>query len=60
MFPRGTKIEKDFDGTNYLGEVTAINPEARTYTVYYEEDNTEEELSHVKIGKLLHKDEMKK
>ena len=60
MFPLGTKIDKDFDGTNYLGEVTAIQPEARKYTVYYEEDNTEEELSHYNISKFLHKDEMKK
>ena len=60
LFPVGTKIEKDFDGTNYLGEVTAIKPEARTYTVYYNEDETEEELSHYYIGKFLHKDEMKK
>ena len=61
MFPVGTKIEKDFDGTNYLGEVTAIKPEARTYTVYYNEDETEEELSHYYyIGKFLHKNEMKK
>ena len=60
LFPRGTKIEKDFDGTNYLGEVTDIQPEARTYTVYYNKDETEEELSHYYIGKLLHKDEMKK
>ena len=60
LFPRGTKIEKDFDGTNYFGEVTDIQPEARTYTVYYNEDETEEQLSHYYIGKLLHKDEMKK
>ena len=60
MFPLGTKINKDFDGANYLGEVTIIQPEARKYTVYYEEDNTEEELSHYNISKFLHKDEMKK
>ena len=60
LFPLGTKIEKDFDGINYLGEVTGIQPEARTYIVFYEEDETEEELLHSYIGKFLHKVEIKK
>ena len=54
------KIEKDFDGTNFLWEVTSIKPETRKYTAYYNEDEIEEELLHYYIGKFLHKDEMKK
>ena len=53
-------IEKVFDGTKFLGEVTKIDPQARMYTVYYKEDNTTEEMTHYYIKKFLHKDEMKK
>ena len=34
IFPVGIKMEKDFDGINFLGEVTAIQPDARIYAVY--------------------------
>ena len=53
------KNKKAFDGTNYLEEVTAIQPKARIYTVYYKDDNTEKEISYYYIMKLLHKVEMK-
>ena len=46
LFPLRTKIEKDFDGINYLWKVTAIQPKAKTYIVFYEEDEIEEELLH--------------
>ena len=60
LYPIGTMIEKDFDGTKFLGVVTKIDPQARMYTIYYKEDNTTEEMTHCYIKKLLHKDEMKK
>ena len=49
LYPIGTMIEKDFDGTKFLGEVTEFDPQARTYTVYYKEDNTTEEMTHYYI-----------
>ena len=51
IFPVGIKMEKDFDGTNFLGEVTAIQLDARIYAVY---------ILQRRFGKFLHKDEMKK
>ena len=60
LYPIGTLIKKEFDGTMYVGEVTDIEPQKRIYTIHYKEDNTTEEMGTKQIKKYLHKDEMKK
>ena len=60
LYPIGTLIKKEFDGTMYVGEVTDIEPQKRIYTIYYKDDNTTKEMSIKQINTYLHKDEIKK
>ena len=53
-------IEKDFDGTKFVGEVTKIDPQNEMYAVYYKDNNTTKEMTIHFLKKFLHRDEMKK
>jgi hypothetical protein len=50
-FAIGTSIEKQFDGTMYMGKVVAYDPKTDWYKIHYE-DGDEEEVSTEELEKI--------